>query len=175
MTALIGLRYERAAGDRIWRSNEVKQHPRTFVLRAGVAQDRVTRPITPTPEPPALPTQTNLETVDGVLVVQEGIVKAAHSVAKTLRLLAAERFNDATDGWEVARARWVSYGNAIGTNPANFPHVVPGLRTNALYPIAAPTRESYTAPVVMDGTLGVALSGASMDAASAAWGWTEVT
>lgn len=149
--------YLAQTGDRVWRTNASRQYPRTIVWRASGTTVRVSGALT---------------TVDALLVVENDLVRATHSIARGLTLLAAERFNEATEAWEVARARWVSYGTAAALD---FPHVVRGLRTNALYPVAAPVRASYAAPFASGESEALGATVASILAAAAAWDWTEVT
>lgn len=148
--------YLAQTGDRVWRTNESRQHARTIVWRANGTTARVASVVM---------------VVDALLVVEQDLVRATYTIARGLALLAAERFNDATDGWEVARARWVSYGTA---DPSHFPHVTTGGRTSALYPVAAPVRASFAAPFAAGESETLGATVASLDAAAVAWGWTEV-
>ena len=151
--------YVARTDDRVWRTNELREYPRTIVLR----------PLGTTALVGGAQTS-----VDAVLVVENGLVVATYSVPTALDIFRRERFHEIHTAWTEARARWVSYGSSASTNFANFPHVVPGLRVAASYPVSEPMLppvfwstaiEVYTLPG----------SGAALESAAAAWGWTEVT
>lgn len=145
--------YVSQSTDRRWRTGEAREHPRTIVLR----------PLGTTALVDSAQTS-----VDAVLVVENGRVVATYSVPVALDIFRRERFHEIETAWTEARARWVSYATADRTN---FPHVVPGLRTSALYPVTAPTIEpvfwSTSAYVSPD-------SGAALESAASSWGWTEI-
>ena len=149
--------YVAQANDRVWRTNELREYPRTIVLR----------PLGTTALVGGAQTS-----VDAVLVVENGLVVATYSVPTALDIFRRERFHEIHTAWTEARARWVSYGSSASTNFANFPHIVPGLRVVASYPVSEPTlpavfwsTSAYTTPD----------TGAALESAAAAWGWTEVT
>ena len=153
--------YVAQANDRVWRTNELREYPRSIVLR----------PLGTTALVDGAQTS-----VDAVLVVENSRVVATYSVPTALDIFRRERFHEVHTAWTEARARWVSYGSSASTNFANFPHVVPGLRVAASYPVSEPTLPAVfwltapdTAPYTAPDT------GAALESAAAAWGWTEVT